>query len=144
MTPERWQEVKAALAEALGLAGAARESALAAIAARDPQLHAEVVSLLAADEAGGARLETPAPAVLDMQRRDNAFAGRRLGAYRLLEAIGAGGMGEIYRAVRADDAYQAQVAIKLVWVGPGTSFIGERLRAERQILANLEHPNIAR
>jgi serine/threonine protein kinase len=53
-------------------------------------------------------------------------------------------MGEVYRAARADSEYQQQVAIKLVRAGFDTAFISTRLRAERQILATLEHPNIAR
>jgi eukaryotic-like serine/threonine-protein kinase len=141
---ERWQSVKAALHEAMALTGAERAEYLGTLAARDPLLSEEVESLLAADEADSRRFETPAPALLDAGRQGNTFAGRRVGAYRLLTAIGAGGMGEIYRAVRDDDEYRQQVAVKLVRAGPGTSYIGERLRAERQILANLEHPNIAR
>ena len=70
--------------------------------------------------------------------------GRRLGPYELGEAIGSGGMGEVFRAARADSEYQQQVAIKLVRAGFDTAFISARLRAERQILATLEHPNIAR
>ena len=70
--------------------------------------------------------------------------GRRLGPYELGDAIGAGGMGEVYRAARADAEYQQQVAVKLVRSGLDTAFISARLRAERQILATLEHPNIAR
>jgi tRNA A-37 threonylcarbamoyl transferase component Bud32/tetratricopeptide (TPR) repeat protein len=70
--------------------------------------------------------------------------GRRLGPYELGESIGSGGMGEVFRAARADSEYQQQVAIKLVRAGFDTAFISARLRAERQILATLEHPNIAR
>src|SRR6202008_4451089 len=55
-----------------------------------------------------------------------------------------GGMGSVYRAARADEQYQKQVAIKLVKLGLGTPLSVARFRAERQILANLEHPNIAR
>jgi eukaryotic-like serine/threonine-protein kinase len=75
---------------------------------------------------------------------DNRFAGRRLGPYELRDAIGAGGMGEVYRASRVDAEYQQQVAVKLVRAGFDIAFISARLRAERQILATLEHPNIAR
>ena len=75
---------------------------------------------------------------------ENRFAGRRLGPYELRDAIGAGGMGEVYRASRADAEYQQQVAIKLVRAGLDIAFISARLRTERQILATLEHPNIAR
>jgi eukaryotic-like serine/threonine-protein kinase len=74
----------------------------------------------------------------------DSWLGRRLGPYRLIEEIGQGGMGAVYRAVRADDQYQKQVAIKLVRTGFETRFAQARFRSERQILATLEHPNIAR
>ena len=74
----------------------------------------------------------------------DSWLGRRLGPYQLIEEIGQGGMGAVYRAVRADDQYQKQVAIKLVRSGFETRFSQARFRSERQILATLEHPNIAR
>ena len=64
--------------------------------------------------------------------------------YRLVERLGYGGMGEVYRAVRADDQYQKLVALKLVRSDFDTQFIQERFKNERQILAGLEHPNIGR
>ena len=70
--------------------------------------------------------------------------GERLGAYRLLHSIGSGGMGSVFLAERADRAFEKQVAIKIVGRGPMDSRIAARLRAERQILATLDHPNIAR
>jgi serine/threonine protein kinase/tetratricopeptide (TPR) repeat protein len=70
--------------------------------------------------------------------------GSRLGPYRLVELIGRGGMGEVYQAERADDHYHARVAIKLVRVDHDASQVAWRFRSERQILAQLEHPNIAR
>src|SRR5688572_22473718 len=70
--------------------------------------------------------------------------GSRLGPYRLIELIGRGGMGEVYQAERADDHYRARVAIKLVRVDHDASRVAWRFRSERQILAQLEHPNIAR
>ncbi|MGH8220315.1 MAG: protein kinase domain-containing protein [Steroidobacteraceae bacterium] len=70
--------------------------------------------------------------------------GRRFGAYRLLAEIGGGGMGQVYRAVRADDEYRQEVAIKVVRAGIDSEFVAMRLRAERQILATLAHHNIAR
>lgn len=72
------------------------------------------------------------------------LAGRRLGPYRLVAALGSGGMGEVYRAIRADDEYDQEVAIKLVRAGLDLSFTAQRLRAERQILAGFTHPAIAR
>ena len=62
----------------------------------------------------------------------------------MLEEIGHGGMGTVYRAVRADDQYQKQVAIKVVRGGLGDRLAIQRFKAERQILANLDHANIAR
>lgn len=70
--------------------------------------------------------------------------GSRLGPYRLIELIGRGGMGEVYQAERADDHYRSRVAIKLVRVDHDASRLAWRFRSERQILAQLEHPNIAR
>ncbi|HEX4949209.1 MAG TPA: serine/threonine-protein kinase, partial [Blastocatellia bacterium] len=69
--------------------------------------------------------------------------GRRVGPYQILSEIGRGGMGVVYLAQRADEAYQQQVAIKLVWPGIDRDAVN-RFRQERQILARLNHPNIAR
>lgn len=71
--------------------------------------------------------------------------GKRIGAYQVLKVLGEGGMGKVYLAARADDLYQKQVAIKTVQgeLGPSRAML-LRFRSERQILANLDHPNIAR
>src|SRR5262245_37471142 len=70
--------------------------------------------------------------------------GRRIGPYRLVFVIGHGGMGAVYLGIRDDDQYQIRVAIKLLKRGMDTDFMLRRFRQERQILANLEHPFIAR
>ena len=70
--------------------------------------------------------------------------GRRLGAYRILQLLGSGGMGSVYLAARADDQYQKQVAIKVVPPGPESERLREYFRLERQALASLDHPNIVR
>ncbi len=72
------------------------------------------------------------------------WAGRRVGNYTLVREIGRGGMSVVYLAERADQAYEHQVAVKLVYPGLVDPRLAERLVAERQILARLEHPNIAR
>ncbi len=72
------------------------------------------------------------------------WIGRRIGAYEIVALIGSGGMGEVYRARRVDAQYEKEVAIKLVPTAGSASFILQRLRAERQILATLDHPHIAR
>ncbi len=73
-----------------------------------------------------------------------SLEGQRLGPYRILRKLGAGGMGDVYLAERADEEYQQQVAIKLVRSGVFSRQVQGRLRMERQILATLQHPNIAR
>lgn len=144
MEPGRWQEVKAALSEAMALGGPARASYLEQLGRTDPALRAELESLLqAAEDAGTGFLESPAAVLLETPSPASSHAGRRLGPYRLLEEIGSGGMGEVYRAVRVDEEYQQEVAIKLMRAGADAQFVGPRLRAERQILAAFQHPNIA-
>jgi serine/threonine-protein kinase len=70
--------------------------------------------------------------------------GELIGPYRILRVLGQGGMGEVYLCERADDQYRKQVAIKLVSRGLLSRQVQTRLRTERQILATLDHPNIAR
>ena len=72
------------------------------------------------------------------------WLGKHIGQYQLVEEIGSGGMGEVYRAIRADDEYQKQVAIKLIRTGQDSAHVVRRFRNERQILASFDHPNIAR
>jgi non-specific serine/threonine protein kinase/serine/threonine-protein kinase len=142
MHPEHWNKIKAALQEVVTRSEDARAEWLADLRRSDPVLCAEIESILAAEAAAGEGfLARPLPVVPGAP----AHAGARLSAYELLGPIGAGGMGEVWRAVRTD-AYHQEVAIKLVRALPagGSRFIAERLRAERQILARLSHPNIAR
>lgn len=109
-------------------------------AAGDLEIEQAVLRLLRAARSGERFLENPL-----VQRYDlNVIEGTRLGAYLVDRQIGSGGMGVVYRAVRADDAYKREAAIKIMrpeFKTPGTF---ERFRRERQILAQLDHPNIAR
>ena len=137
MTPERWQQVKTLLHEALELEQEARRAFLNAIGAQDADLQREVESLISAHEgAGDTFMRVPAAAETRL--------GRLVGPYQLAEEIGCGGMGEVYRAVRIDDEYRKQVAIKLVRIGQDSDFVVRRFKSERQIMASFEHPNIAR
>jgi serine/threonine protein kinase len=147
MTPERWEQVSEALDQALHFSPVQRQDYLAEIAHRDPELSRELESLLAAyQEAGAEFLNEPA---LQTTQGDAKAAprqtliGQRLGAYQIVELLGAGGMGEVYRAFRADDQYRMQVALKVVRGGHDSSFVVQRFKNERQILASLDHPNIA-
>src|SRR3954454_12711018 len=74
----------------------------------------------------------------------DGLIGRTIGSYLIVQQIGRGGMGTVYRAVRADGEFQIEVAIKFVSRGMDSGLVSERFRKERQILAKLEHPNIAR
>src|ERR1700730_4457212 len=114
---------------------------------QDSSLRQYVESLLGSYQQADDFLREPATIThasgLEPQSMDS-WLGRHMGPYQLIEEIGQGGMGAVYRAVRADDQYQKQVAIKLVRTGFETRFARARFRSERQILATLEQPNIAR
>jgi len=78
------------------------------------------------------------------QAPDDAGRGRKIGHYTVVEQIGRGGMGEVFSAFRSDGQFEQKVAIKLVRTGADSAAVLERFRNERQILAGLDHPNIAR
>jgi eukaryotic-like serine/threonine-protein kinase len=148
LKPERWTQVREILDEAIALPPDQRAAYLDRVCSHDAELRMEVESLLQSHErAGSIFLKNPAvdlkSAVSDMGGKPDRI-GRRIGVYQIVEQIGHGGMGEVYRAVRADGQYDKQVAIKLVRTGFDSSHILERFRQERQILASLDHPNIAR
>ncbi len=147
ITPERWKRVSELFQAALAYKPGARDEFLAREAGADSTLAEEVLRLLASDESASEFLNTPpAPDSLSFVSEKPApvTVGRRIGPYRLLGEIGRGGMGTVHRAVRDDDQFKKQVAIKLVREEMGSDLVIERFKAERQILANLEHPNIAR
>ena len=145
MTPERWQQVKKILDGALLIAPAQRPAFLDQACDGDPSLRQEVESFLTSDSDGEEGfLEKPWGGAGMAEDDTPSWVGRRIGPYEVIEMIGEGGMGSVYRAARADEQYKKQVAIKVVKRGLDTPFALARFRAERQILANLEHPNIAR
>ena len=144
MTPQRWQQVKETLAEALERSDPHdRASFLEATCADDTALRREVESLLSQPpdefencaQTGG--LAHPGHVAA-------ANAGRRLGAYELVRELGRGGMGTVWLAKRVDQQFEKLVAIKLLRRGTDTDEVLSRFQGERQILARLEHPNIAR
>lgn len=149
MTPERWQQVEEIFQTALDLPLGKRASYLSQACAGDLSLHKEVVNLLNYHETGERALDDLSPAEAQIKGSDtladevDPMIGRRLGAYRIVREIGRGGMGAVYEATRADKEFSKRVAIKLVKRGMDTDFILRRFRKERQILAALDHPNIA-
>jgi len=147
MTPQEWREVKAVLQTALELGWQERLNFLDSACAGRDSMRSEVESLLQSHECGETFLEQPVAidaADFLVGISPTGEIGRRLGPYELLEQIGEGGMGAVYRAVRADGMYNKQVAIKVIRGGLSTDFFISRFKNERQILARLEHPNIAR
>ena len=146
MTPERWQQVTEIFSRASELEAAALARYLDEACAGDVDLRREVESLLAAHHSSRAIVDRFAAEYVpeDLADDPDRWRGRRVGAYELLELLGRGGMGEVYRARRADAHYEKEVAIKFVRGGFDTDLVLRRFRAERQILANLDHPNIAR
>jgi serine/threonine protein kinase len=164
MEPERWQAIERIYHAALECDESQRTSYLEKACASDLNLRSEVESLLQYAQRPAKYFEKPALEIVaralaenllaedlltaDQQSSDGTRTDKMMGAtiaqYRIVGKLGAGGMGDIYRAGRADDSYQKEVAIKLVRQGPDTEFAYARFRKERQILAGFEHENIAR
>ncbi len=144
MTPERYQQIKNLYQAALDCEPTVRESYLQEACAEDKDLQLAIESLLADRSEAETFLATPAFQFPRESGEATAQLGQRLGAYKLLQEIGHGGMGAVWLAQRADEQYQKRVAIKFIRRGMDTDEILQRFRYERQILASLEHPNIAR
>lgn len=150
MTADHWARVQELFAAVADLPVAAQAEALARACSDDPALRDEVLALLAADRVSGraAFLSQAVGAAADDFTRQGAGGTARLGdqvgPYRLLREVGQGGMGTVYLAERVDGAYDASVAIKFVRGALASPELARRLRAERQFLADLAHPNIAR
>ena len=140
---ERWQRAKQVLDEAIAVESGERASVLDRACDGDPELRREVESLLSAHEQAGLTFLKTAAVGLKAPSSPSR-AGLRIGVYQIIKEIGHGGMGEVYRAARADGQYTKEVAIKLVRGGFDSRFVLERFLTERQILASLDHPNIAR
>ena len=152
-SPDEWSRIEAILDEVLELDPAARADAIARACGTDTRLRRHIESLVAADAGADAFLETPAAEYAAGLVRAAAEtepatrqedAGDVVGPYRLIREIGHGGMGRVFLADRADGQFEQQVALKLVRSGPYGEEILQRFLRERQILARLQHPNIAR
>jgi len=149
LTPDRWSEIDALFEQALERPPDERSAFLRVAAGADPALYHAVTGLLAADARAEAALGESATALVptllrDAHADDDLPDGTRLGPYEIAGRLGAGGMGVVYRAVRADGAFEKAVALKLVKRGMDTDEVLRRFRYERQILAGLDHPGIAR
>src|SRR6184192_1458381 len=143
---KHWEKVQALFEQALELPETERAKFLEQKCIGDDALRREVESLLDSHASAGAFIDERSLffSEEDFQNGDEAVPpGQLIGAYRIVREIGRGGMGTVYLAERADEQYQAQAAIKLIGGEPGGASLRQRFLAERQILANLHHPNIA-
>ncbi len=145
MTPERWKRVREIFDRAADLPVRERDGFLASECVADAELETEVRSLLASGAAAGAFLEVPAVEQVGRWAppADEPLP-TRIGPWDVLRALGHGGMGTVYLGVRRDGEFERTAAVKLVRRGMDTDFILRRFRTEREILAGLDHPNIAR
>lgn len=146
MSPERHQLLMSILADAMECDTFARENLLAQSCREDESLRLEVERLLTHETTAQDFLVEPLVngAPCDLSDEEESVIGRQIGPYLIIDEIGRGGMGAVYLARRSDDEYQRQVAIKLIKCGMDSDLIQRRFRTERQILADLDHQNIAR
>ena len=160
---DRWLYIDSIFSEALKVPLEERDAFLQVACKDDPDLRREVEDLFRAHKASEGFLDDPSDWFLDApidmvevpflpglsattSDLDKALphTGERVGAYRLLTKIGYGGMGEVYLAERADGQFTQRVALKLIRRGRRSQETIRRFRLEREILARLQHPNIAR
>ena len=156
MDAERWQNIERLYHAVVKCEENQGAAFLSRACEGDEALRREVESLVAFGRRSEkfieeSALEVVAPALAgdagpeqDHASAESRMIGKRISQYRVVEQLGSGGMGEVYRAARADDQYQKQVAIKLVRAGAESGLVMGRFKNERQILASLDHPNIAR
>jgi TolB-like protein/Tfp pilus assembly protein PilF len=141
--PARWQRLKSILADVLEhTSSEERTAALTQSCAGDTALLREAQKLLAHDTSVFEEFAEIAATRLRCDEHDRI--GERMGAYAVVKELGRGGMGAVYLAERADGQFEKRVAIKVLKRGTDTDEVLRRFRIERQILARLDHPNIAR
>jgi eukaryotic-like serine/threonine-protein kinase len=142
MNSSQWESVKVLFAELSELENPGRSLRLKELAGGDGIVLAEVARLLEASESLGERFERGAALELGVGGTP-PLTGRRVGPWQIVREVGQGGMGAVYEAHRIDDQYEKRVAVKTVAAGRDSETVLLRFRHERQILARLEHPNIA-
>jgi eukaryotic-like serine/threonine-protein kinase len=147
MTPERWAQVRSLFESALERPAGQRPAFLQDACASDDALLMEVRGLLDSFEESTDFMASPISAVAAVRRAaadTDALEGACVGPWKLLRRVGTGGMAAVYAAARIDQQFQKIVAIKVVKPGMDSEEILRRFRNERQVLASLDHPNIAR
>ena len=147
LEPGRWSELERLFHEALARPPAERTAFADEACGPDHALRDELARLLAADEGADpaiARIVGEGARAVAGTLEGGPTGDARLGPYRLIREIARGGMGTVWLAERADDEFRRSVAIKLILPGTAGAGVVPRFLAERQILAGLDHPNIAR
>jgi serine/threonine protein kinase len=142
--PQRWQRLEELFEAALDLPPDLQSAFVERETADDSELRRELRALLDHDSAAAGRIGGAIADVVQSAAPGVDWTGQHFGPYRIVREIGRGGMGIVFEAVRDDDQYRKTVALKIApwWRDP--ELLQERFRHERQILAGLEHPNIAR
>jgi eukaryotic-like serine/threonine-protein kinase len=145
MSAERWQKIKEIFFAAQEQAGSGRQTYLAGACEGDEGLREEIESLLASYDKAEDFIENPAFDVAGIEDGGSRkFVGHHIGPYKILSEIGRGGMGAVFLAERDDAEFRQRVALKLIRRGLDTEDVLRRFRNERQILAALNHPHVAR
>ncbi|MEM7049866.1 MAG: serine/threonine-protein kinase [Acidobacteriota bacterium] len=154
MSHDAWSRAWEIFEQAVGRPAGEIEAFLDKACAGDPGLRRTVEELIAADREEGAFIDQSLGLSVGVDGlterlgsqplRRSLEKGSRVGPYRILRRVGEGGMSIAYLAVRADDTFERRVVLKLLRPGMDSQSIQQRLRTERQILASLEHPYIAR
>jgi len=143
MPPDRWQRLEELFHAMLELPAESRAESLSAACGDDTELRADVERLLDS-HAQASKFVSGAAAGVESVAASVVPEGAQVGAYRIVRELGRGGMGTVYLGERADAQFEMRVAIKLIKRGMDTDAVLQRFRHERQILAGLQHPNIAR
>jgi eukaryotic-like serine/threonine-protein kinase len=141
MESSTWKIIKETFGEVFELSPAERELRLADA---DPVVRREVERLLAANDSSEDFIRQPFAVESGMaDGQEDRFIGTLIDEYRVISEIGSGGMGKVYLAEQTGDGFSQRVALKLIKRGMDTNVVLKRFLMERQILARLEHPNIA-
>lgn len=139
----RWAKICRLFDAAMELPGDARDAYIEDECAEDTDMLLELQALLTADGEERIDLQDIVSNVATASVEEKLLT-QHIGNYELVEQLGAGGMGDVYLGRRIDEQFEHDVAIKVLQSGKANSHFVERFRAERQVLANLNHPNIAK
>jgi eukaryotic-like serine/threonine-protein kinase len=140
-TPEEWEKFQRLFEQVVEQSPEGRAAVLEQICGSDDELKSQLQKLLVFHQEDEGLLDRP---LIPSTLQSGHMIGQRIGLYRVKALLGEGGMGEVYLAERDDGEFRKQVAVKVLRVGLGYGLLSKRFESERQILAQLEHANIAR